>query len=83
MRHHLNTAFYSFVVQRQALGLAVRLTLSGNNQLGYASTWAYLAVVLICILTQMNYLNKVPRACCAANVPCPNPFFHRIVISIS
>jgi hypothetical protein len=48
-----------FVVQRQALGLAVRLTLGGNNQFGYASTWAYLIAVLVCILTQMNYLNKV------------------------
>lgn len=30
----------------------------GHNQLGHPQTWAFLAVLVACVLTQMNYLNK-------------------------
>lgn len=43
----------------KALGIALKLTLSGTNQLIYPQTWAFTLVVLTCVLTQMNYLNKV------------------------
>jgi len=46
------------VIGVKALGIALRLTVSGNNQLVVFSTWLYLFVVVVCILTQMNYLNK-------------------------
>lgn len=43
----------------KALGIALKLTLSGTNQLIYPQTWAFTLVVITCVLTQMNYLNKV------------------------
>lgn len=43
----------------KALGIALKLTLSGTNQLTYPQTWVFAMIVLSCVLTQMNYLNKV------------------------
>lgn len=43
----------------KALGIALKLTLSGMNQLVYPQTWVFTFVVITCVLTQMNYLNKV------------------------
>ena len=43
----------------KALGIALKLSFSGMNQFIYAQTWFFTAVVVICCLTQMNYLNKV------------------------
>lgn len=43
----------------KALGIALKLTFSGMNQLIYPQTWLFTIVVVACILTQMNYLNKV------------------------
>lgn len=43
----------------KALGIALKLTLSGMNQLVYPQTWVFTLVVITCVLTQMNYLNKV------------------------
>ncbi|KAL8520911.1 hypothetical protein ACS0TY_011458 [Phlomoides rotata] len=41
-----------------ALGIALKLTLSGTNQLIYPQTWAFAMIVIVCVLTQLNYLNK-------------------------
>ncbi|KAK9673594.1 hypothetical protein RND81_12G177600 [Saponaria officinalis] len=46
------------VMSVKALGISIKLTLEGNNQLMYPETWFFTAVLMICILTQMNYLNK-------------------------
>lgn len=43
----------------KAIGIALKLTLSGMNQLIYPQTWVFTVVVIACVLTQMNYLNKV------------------------
>lgn len=43
----------------KALGIAIKLTLNGMNQLIFPQTWAFTLVVTFCVLTQMNYLNKV------------------------
>lgn len=43
----------------KAIGIALKLTLSGMNQLIYPQTWAFTLVVVVCVLTQMNYLNMV------------------------
>jgi len=43
----------------KALGIALKLTFSGMNQLIYPQTWLFTIVVVACIVTQMNYLNKV------------------------
>lgn len=45
----------------KALGIAMKLTLQGQNQLIYPETSVFAIIVLICVLTQMNYLNKVPN----------------------
>ncbi|XP_047150338.1 probable magnesium transporter NIPA4 isoform X2 [Vigna umbellata] len=46
------------VMSVKALGIAIKLTLSGMNQLIFPQTWAFTLVVTACVLTQMNYLNK-------------------------
>ncbi|KAL8172573.1 hypothetical protein V2J09_024377 [Rumex salicifolius] len=42
----------------KALGIALKLTFSGTNQLIYTQTWVFAILVISCIITQMNYLNK-------------------------
>jgi len=42
----------------KAFGIAVKLTFAGKNQFTHASTYVFLIVVAVCILTQMNYFNK-------------------------
>ncbi|XP_058087674.1 probable magnesium transporter NIPA4 [Magnolia sinica] len=46
------------VMSVKALGIALKLTFSGMNQLIYPQTWAFTIVVVLCVVTQMNYLNK-------------------------
>ena len=41
------------------MGIVIKLSFEGDNQIFYPHTWAFVAVVVICGLTQMNYLNKV------------------------
>jgi hypothetical protein len=42
----------------KGFGIAVKLTLSGNNQFIYVSTYIFGLVVSFCIMIQMNYFNK-------------------------
>ncbi|KAL9256788.1 putative magnesium transporter NIPA4 [Drosera capensis] len=42
----------------KGLGIALKLTFSGMNQLIYPQTWIFAVFVVTCILAQMNYLNK-------------------------
>ncbi|KZV22708.1 hypothetical protein F511_05340 [Dorcoceras hygrometricum] len=46
------------VMSVKALGIALKLTLSGMNQLIYPQTWTFAMIVGCCVITQMNYLNK-------------------------
>ncbi|XVF00931.1 hypothetical protein REPUB_Repub04eG0044700 [Reevesia pubescens] len=46
------------VVSIKAIGIAIRLTLDGINQIAYPQTWFFLTVAAICVITQLNYLNK-------------------------
>eukprot|EP00245_Coleochaete_scutata_P004537 TRINITY_DN17249_c0_g1_i1.p1 TRINITY_DN17249_c0_g1~~TRINITY_DN17249_c0_g1_i1.p1 ORF type:complete len:346 (+),score=43.52 TRINITY_DN17249_c0_g1_i1:347-1384(+) len=46
------------VMSCKALGIALKLTFSGDNQLLYPQTSVFAMVVVTCVLTQMNYLNK-------------------------
>ncbi|KAL8160748.1 LOW QUALITY PROTEIN: hypothetical protein V2J09_002285 [Rumex salicifolius] len=46
------------VMSVKALGIALKLTLSGMNQLIFPQTWAFSLIVAACVVTQMNYLNK-------------------------
>ncbi|XP_054798651.1 probable magnesium transporter NIPA6 [Prosopis cineraria] len=46
------------VMSVKALGTSLKLTFEGVNQLVYPETWFFMLVVAICVITQMNYLNK-------------------------
>ncbi|XP_044508985.1 probable magnesium transporter NIPA6 isoform X1 [Mangifera indica] len=46
------------VVSIKAIGIAIKLTLDGINQIAYLQTWFFLTVAAICVITQLNYLNK-------------------------
>ncbi|ODN79608.1 hypothetical protein L202_03550 [Cryptococcus amylolentus CBS 6039] len=46
------------VMAIKGFGVALKLTLSGNNQLTHVSTYVFLVVVVGCIVVQMNYFNK-------------------------
>ena len=57
------------VMSVKALGIALKLTFEGNNQLIYPETWFFTMVVITCVIMQMNYLNKVRIA---SHICCPN-----------
>ncbi|KAG8704021.1 hypothetical protein FRC09_003825 [Ceratobasidium sp. 395] len=46
------------VMAIKGFGVAVKLSLAGNNQLGHPSTWVFAVVTGSCIVIQMNYFNK-------------------------
>ncbi|XP_068324666.1 probable magnesium transporter NIPA6 [Pyrus communis] len=46
------------VVSIKAIGIAIKLTLEGVSQIAYPQTWFFLTVAIICVVTQLNYLNK-------------------------
>ncbi|KAK9810385.1 hypothetical protein WJX72_009789 [[Myrmecia] bisecta] len=46
------------VMSCKALGIAIKLTLHGQNQFGYPETYYCMLIVGVCVITQMNYLNK-------------------------
>ena len=46
------------VMSVKAFGLALKLTIAGNNQFTHPSTWVFAIITVVCILTQMNYFNK-------------------------
>lgn len=47
------------VMSIKAIGIAIKLTLEGTNQLVYFQTWIFGMVAVTCIITQLNYLNMV------------------------
>jgi len=46
------------VMSVKAIGIAVKLTFDGNNQFTHPSTYVFIILTVVCILTQMNYFNK-------------------------
>ncbi|CAI9104716.1 OLC1v1003447C1 [Oldenlandia corymbosa var. corymbosa] len=46
------------VVSIKAIGIAIKLSLEGISQVAYPQTWIFLTVAVVCIITQLNYLNK-------------------------
>ncbi|KAI1384525.1 DUF803-domain-containing protein [Hypoxylon trugodes] len=46
------------VMSVKAFGIALKLTFAGNNQFVHASTYVFMVLTALCILTQMNYFNK-------------------------
>ena len=46
------------VMSVKAFGIALKLSLAGNNQFTHPSTYVFMIVTVVAILTQMNYFNK-------------------------
>ncbi|ODV95616.1 hypothetical protein PACTADRAFT_17116 [Pachysolen tannophilus NRRL Y-2460] len=46
------------VMSIKGFGIALKLTLGGNNQFTHVSTYIFIIVVVVCIMTQMTYFNK-------------------------
>ncbi|KAL1838599.1 hypothetical protein VTJ49DRAFT_2495 [Mycothermus thermophilus] len=46
------------VMAVKAFGIALKLTFGGNNQFTHPSTYVFMIITVVCILTQMNYFNK-------------------------
>ena len=46
------------VMAIKGFGVALKLTLSGSNQFTHPSTYVFAIIVIVCILVQVNYLNK-------------------------
>lgn len=42
----------------KGIGIAIKMTFRGDNQFTRASTYVFGIMVVVCILTQMNYFNK-------------------------
>ncbi|KAF2194782.1 DUF803-domain-containing protein [Zopfia rhizophila CBS 207.26] len=42
----------------KAFGIALKMTFAGNNQFTHPSTYVFVIMIVVCILTQMNYFNK-------------------------
>jgi multidrug transporter EmrE-like cation transporter len=41
----------------KGIGIAIKLTLEGANQIFYFQTWIFTMVAITCIIVQLNYLN--------------------------
>jgi drug/metabolite transporter (DMT)-like permease len=61
------------VMSVKAFGIALKLTFAGNNQFSHPSTYVFMILTGVCILTQMNYFNKA-LACFPTNIV--NPLYY-------
>lgn len=55
------------VMSVKAFGIALKLSFAGKNQFTHPSTYVFLILTTVCILTQMNYFNKA-LACFPSNM---------------
>lgn len=55
------------VMSVKAFGIALKLTFAGNNQFTHPSTYVFMTLTAVCIVTQMNYFNKA-LACFPTNM---------------
>ncbi|KAI3841495.1 hypothetical protein MKX03_032512 [Papaver bracteatum] len=46
------------VMSIKAIGIAIKLTLEGTSLLSYPRTLFFFTIAVICVITQLNYLNK-------------------------
>jgi len=60
------------VMAVKAFGIALKLTFAGNNQFTHPSTYVFLIITAVCIMTQMNYFNKALGVFPANMYVCPN-----------
>lgn len=62
------------VMAIKGFGVAVKLTMGGNNQFTHPSTYVFGIVVISCIIVQMNYFNK------ALDTFSTNVYVHSLVL---
>ncbi len=58
------------VASAKGVGLALKNTLNGNSQFGYWFTWVVLAILPLCIIIQLIFLDRAIAAF-NANIVCP------------
>lgn len=58
----------------KGFGVALKLTLAGNNQLSHPSTYVFGITVIVCIVVQMNYFNKALDTFSTNVCVCASPF---------
>ncbi|EPS73654.1 hypothetical protein M569_01099, partial [Genlisea aurea] len=46
------------VLSIKTIGIAIKLSFEGLNQFRCAETWFFFSVAVVCVVTQLNYLNK-------------------------
>ena len=46
------------VMSVKAFGIALKLTFAGKNQFSHPSTYVFMIITAVSILTQLNYFNK-------------------------
>lgn len=46
------------VMSVKAFGIALKISLAGNNQFTHPSTYVFIILTAVSIMTQMNYFNK-------------------------
>nr|KAJ0188838.1 hypothetical protein LSAT_V11C900504300 [Lactuca sativa] len=68
------------VMSVKAVGIALKLTFSGMNQMVYPQTWVFTFIVLLCVITQMNYLNK---ALDTFNTAVVSPIYYTMFTSLT
>ena len=56
---YLFSLLFLQVMSIKAIGIAIKLTLEGSSQVAHFQTWVFAMVAITCIITQLNYLNKV------------------------
>ncbi|XP_042489572.1 probable magnesium transporter NIPA6 isoform X2 [Macadamia integrifolia] len=68
------------VMSIKALGIAIKLTLEGNNQLAYFQTWIFATVAVTCLITQIKYLNM---ALDTFNTAVVSPIYYAMFTSLT
>ncbi|KAF7560002.1 hypothetical protein G7046_g4143 [Stylonectria norvegica] len=61
------------VMSVKSFGIALKLTFDGHNQFTHPSTYVFIILTAVCIITQMNYFNKA-LACFPTNIV--NPLYY-------
>ncbi|CAH1429057.1 unnamed protein product [Lactuca virosa] len=68
------------VVSIKAVGIAIELILEGINQISYPQTWVFVTVAVLCVITQLSYLNK---AFDTFNTTIVSPIYYVIFTSLT
>ncbi|CAH9087934.1 unnamed protein product [Cuscuta europaea] len=68
------------VMSIKAVGIAIKLTLEGSSQVAHLQTWVFVMVSVLCIISQLNYLNKALDTFNAAVV---SPIYYAMFTSLT